>query len=181
MYSEQVDYELELAIVIGKKAKYISIDDAVEYIAGYTIANDVSARSVTFKEARAERPWDEFYDWLNGKWSDGFCPMGPWLVTKDEIENIHDLDMRLTVNGHVRQQANTGQMIYKVADIVSFLSHLMTLEPGDVICTGTPSGVAMATGQWLGPGDEIKCSIKGLGSLKNTVGAKPDKFYKPLA
>jgi 2-keto-4-pentenoate hydratase/2-oxohepta-3-ene-1,7-dioic acid hydratase in catechol pathway len=89
--------------------------------------------------------------------------------------------MRLTVNGHVRQQANTGQMIYKVADIVSFLSHLMTLEPGDVICTGTPSGVAMATGQWLGPGDEIKCSIKGLGSLKNTVGAKPDKFYKPLA
>jgi 2-keto-4-pentenoate hydratase/2-oxohepta-3-ene-1,7-dioic acid hydratase in catechol pathway len=180
-YSEQIDYELELAVVIGKKAKCVGINDAIDYVAGYTIANDVSARSVTFKKSRAKRPWDEFYDWLNGKWADGFCPMGPYLVTKDEIEDVQNLDMRLTVNGKVRQQANTGQMIYRVADIVSFLSHLMTLEPGDVICTGTPSGVAMATGQFLQPGDIIECTIEGLGALTNTLGPKPAEYYEPLA
>ena len=181
VYSDKIDYELELAVVIGKKAKCVGVDDAVDYVAGYTIANDVSARSVTFNRGRAKRAWDEFYDWLNGKWADGFCPMGPYLVTKDEIKNVQDLDMRLTVNGKVRQQANTGQMIYKVADIVSFLSHLMTLEPGDVICTGTPSGVAMATGQFLGAGDVIECTIERLGTLTNTVGPKPAEFYEPLA
>ena len=181
VYSDKIDYELELAVVIGKKAKCVDIDDAIDYVAGYTIANDVSARSATFAKGRTKRPWDEFYDWLGGKWADGFCPMGPYLVTKDEIEDVQDLDMRLAVNGKVRQQANTGQMIYKVADIVSFLSHLMTLEPGDVICTGTPSGVAMATGQWLQPGDVIECTIEGLGTLTNTVGPKPAEFYEPLA
>lgn len=180
VYSEQIDYELELAVIIGKKAKCVGIEEAIDYVAGYTIANDVSARSVTFRQGRAKRPWDEFYDWLGGKWADGFCPMGPWLVTKDEIQNVQHLDMRLTVNGRVRQQANTGQMIYKVADIVSFLSHLMTLEPGDVICTGTPCGVAMATGEFLQPGDVIECTIEGLGSLKNTIGPKPAGFYEPL-
>jgi 2-keto-4-pentenoate hydratase/2-oxohepta-3-ene-1,7-dioic acid hydratase in catechol pathway len=180
-YSDQIDYELELAVVIGMTAKCVSIDDALDYVAGYTIANDVSARSVTFSEGRAKRPWDEFYDWLNGKWSDGFCPMGPSLVTKDEINDVHNLDMYLTVNGEVRQQADTAQMIYKVADVVSFLSHLMTLEPGDCVCTGTPSGVAMATGCFLRPGDVIECTIEPLGTLTNTLGDKPAEFYKPLA
>ena len=119
-YSETIDYELELAVVIGGRAKCIDADEAGGVIAGYTIANDVSARSVTFAKNRAKRPWDEFYDWLNGKWADGFCPMGPYLVTADEIEDVQDLDMTLTVNGGVRQKANTGQMIYPVADIVSF-------------------------------------------------------------
>ena len=180
LYSEQVDHEIELAIVIGKECKRISIEKASEYILGYCIANDISARSVTFKEGRSVRPWDEFYDWLNGKWSDGFCPIGPWLVTKDEIDDVHNLDMKLTVNGEVRQQANTSQMIYRVADIVSFVSHLVTLEPGDVISTGTPSGVAFASGKYLQPGDVIECTIESLGTLTNTMGDRPEEIYKPL-
>lgn len=181
VYSEQIDYELELAIVISRSAKCVTAQNAPAYIAGYTIANDVSARSVTFKKGRQQRPWDEFYDWLNGKWADGFCPMGPYLVTKDEIPDVQNLKMVLKVNDEVRQNANTAQMIYSVADIVSFLSHLMTLEPGDVICTGTPSGVGMATGNFLKPGDRIECNIESLGTLANTLGDRPTALYEPLA
>ncbi|MEN6578815.1 MAG: fumarylacetoacetate hydrolase family protein [Phycisphaerales bacterium] len=181
VYSEQIDYELELAVVIGRDAKCIPASDALDCVAGYTIANDISARSVTFKKARQQRPWDEFYDWLNGKWADGFCPMGPYLVTTDEIADVQNLKMTLKVNDEIRQNANTGQMIYTVADIVSFLSHLMTLEPGDVICTGTPSGVGMATGNFLKAGDQIECSIQHLGTLTNTLGPRPAAFYEPLA
>jgi 2-keto-4-pentenoate hydratase/2-oxohepta-3-ene-1,7-dioic acid hydratase in catechol pathway len=187
-YSEQIDYELELAIVIGKEAKCVGPKDAIEYVAGYTIANDVSARSVTFKKGRTDRPWDDFYDWLVGKWADGFCPMGPYLVTRDEIEDVQNLQMELKVNGVVRQKANTGQMIYPAADVVSFLSFLMALEPGDVILTGTPAGVAVATlrpgsGQsdnFLHPQDRIECSIENLGVLTNTLGKRPSDFYEPL-
>jgi 2-keto-4-pentenoate hydratase/2-oxohepta-3-ene-1,7-dioic acid hydratase in catechol pathway len=190
VYSEQIDYEIELAVVIGRKCKCVKPDEALDYVAGCTIANDVSARSVTFAKNRSKRPWDEFYDWLNGKWADGFLPMGPYLVTADEIGDVQNLDMKLTVNGRVRearpcqrqvrQSANTSQMIYPVADIVSFLSHIMMLEPADVIATGTPSGVAMATGQFLQPGDIIECKIEKLGTLTNTLGPKPKKFYEPL-
>lgn len=180
VYSETIDYELELAIVIGRKAKCITAEQAVDRVAGYTIANDVSARSVTFANNRAKRPWDEFYDWLNGKWADGFCPMGPYLLTADEIEDVQDLDMTLTVNGEIRQKANTAQMIYPVADIVSFLSHIMTLEPGDIIATGTPSGVGMATGNFLKGGDRIEATIERLGTLTNTLGPRPKKLYEPL-
>ena len=179
-YSQQIDYEIELAVIIGKQARVITPDNALDCVAGYTIANDVSARSVTFKTGRADRPWDEFYDWLNGKWADGFLPMGPYLLTENEIGDVQNLDMTLTVNGKVRQKANTSQMIYPVADIVSFLSHIMTLEPGDVIATGTPSGVAMATGKFLQPGDRIECTIEKLGTLRNTLSQKPAKFYEPL-
>ncbi len=180
VYSQQIDYEIELAVVIGAKAKCISPADALGCVAGYTIANDVSARSVTFKEGRQERPWDEFYDWLAGKWADGFCPMGPYLVTSDEIAEPQDLELELKVNGRTRQKANSADMIYKVADIVSFLSNLMTLEAGDIILTGTPAGVAVATGEFLEPGDRIECRIAGLGTLTNTLGPRPEKFYKPL-
>ncbi|MBN1972310.1 MAG: fumarylacetoacetate hydrolase family protein [Sedimentisphaerales bacterium] len=180
VYSKTIDYELELGVVIGKKAKFVQPDDALNYVAGYTIVNDVSARSVTFVQNRAKRPWDEFYDWLNGKWADGFCPMGPYLLTADEIGNVQNLDMNLKVNGEIRQKANTSQMIYPAADIVSFLSHLMTLEPGDCIATGTPSGVAMATGNFLKAGDKIEAAIEKLGTLTNTLGAKPERFYEPL-
>jgi 2-keto-4-pentenoate hydratase/2-oxohepta-3-ene-1,7-dioic acid hydratase in catechol pathway len=180
VYSETIDYELELAVVIGRKSKAVAVEDAMEIIAGYTIVNDVSARTVTFKKDRAVRPWDEFYDWLNGKWADGFCPMGPYLLTADEIEDVQNLNMKLTVNGQVRQNANSSQMIHTVAQIVSFLSHLMTLEPGDIIATGTPSGVGFATGNYLKAGDRIEATIDKLGTLTNTLGPKPKKFYEPL-
>jgi 2-keto-4-pentenoate hydratase/2-oxohepta-3-ene-1,7-dioic acid hydratase in catechol pathway len=180
-YSNQIDYEIELAVIIGKKAKSITPQNALDYVAGYTICNDISARSVTFAKGRKKRPWDEFYDWLNGKWADGFLPMGPYILTSDEIPDPQNLEMSLTVNGKLRQNANTSRMIYPVADIVSFLSCLMTLEPADVIATGTPAGVAMATGNFLQPADKITCSIQNLGTLTNTLGQKPDKFYEPLA
>ncbi|MHC4519002.1 MAG: fumarylacetoacetate hydrolase family protein [Planctomycetota bacterium] len=179
-YSKEIDYELELAVVIGKRTRRVTPAEALDHVAGYTIGNDISARSVTFKEGRGARPWDEFYDWLNGKWADGFFPMGPYLVTKDEIADAQNLAMTLKVNGQVRQRANTSQMIYPVADIVSFLSHLMTLEPGDIISTGTPSGVGIATGNFLQGGDTIECAIEGLGALTNTLGERPEQFYAPL-
>ena len=179
-YSDQIDYEIELAVVIGKTARCVSPAEAIDYIGGYCIANDISARNVTFKKNRDARPWDEFYDWLNGKWADGFCPLGPFLLTADEIDDVQNLEMELTVNGITRQKANTSLMIYPVADIVSFLSHLVTLEPGDVIATGTPSGVGLATGDYLKPGDVIQCRIEKLGTLTNTLGPKPAAFYEPL-
>jgi 2-keto-4-pentenoate hydratase/2-oxohepta-3-ene-1,7-dioic acid hydratase in catechol pathway len=180
-YSEQIDYEIELAVVIGKIAKCAEPQNALDYVAGFMIANDVSARSVTFKKGREQRPWDEFYDWLAGKWADSFCPMGPYLVTSDEIKDVQNLEMELKVNNEARQKANTSQMIYSVADVVSFLSFLMTLEPGDVILSGTPAGVAVATGRFLQPADVIECRIEGLGTLSNTLGQKPTAFYEPLA
>jgi 2-keto-4-pentenoate hydratase/2-oxohepta-3-ene-1,7-dioic acid hydratase in catechol pathway len=180
VYSKEIDYEIELAVVIGKEAKCISPQQAREIIGGYTIANDVSARSVTFKQGREKRPWDEFYDWLNGKWADGFLPLGPCIVTSDEIENPQNLQMTLKVNGEIRQNANTSEMIFDVYEIVSFLSFIMTLEPGDIIATGTPEGVAMATGNFLKEGDKIECTIEKIGTLTNTIGPKPEDFYEPL-
>lgn len=178
-YSKEIDYEIELAIVIGKTAKCVSAQQAKDCIAGYTIVNDVSARSVTFKEARAARPWDEFFDWLNGKWADGFCPMGPYLVTADEVGDPHALAMQLTVNGKTRQDSSTGAMIFDVYEIVSFLSHIMTLTPGDVIATGTPHGVGMATGEFLHGGDVITCRIEKLGELTVKLGQEPKEYYTP--
>ena len=180
-YSRQVDYEVELAIVIGADARCVSPDEALNYVAGYTIANDVSARSVTFTQNRAKRPWDEFFDWLNGKWSDGFLPLGPCITTADEIGDPQNLSLELKVNGQVRQSENTSQMIFPVADIVSFLSHIMTLNPGDIIATGTPEGVGMATEDFLKPGDEMECTIEKIGTMKNTLGNYPRDFYRPLA
>ena len=179
-YSSQLDYELELCIVIGKTAKYVDSAQALDYVAGYCIANDISARSVTFKTKRAERPWDNFYDWLNGKWADGFLPIGPYILTADEIDDVQNLDMKLTINGQTRQQANTSQMIYPVADIVSFLSNIMTLQPGDIIATGTPAGVGMADGKFLKAGDKMECTIEKLGTLTNTIGKEAETFYEPL-
>ena len=179
-YSREIDYEIELAIVIGKEAKCISPQIAKEVIGGYTIANDVSARSVTFAKGRKKRPWDEFYDWLNGKWADGFLPVGPCVVTADEIENPQNLQMTLKVNGEIRQNANTSEMIFNVYEIVSFLSYLMTLQPGDIIATGTPEGVAMASGNFLRAGDKIECAIEKIGMLTNTLGPEPQNYYEPL-
>lgn len=177
-YSEQVDYEIELAVVIGKSLHCADPEACLKGIAGYTIANDISARSTTFKEGRKERPRDAFFDWLMGKWSDGFLPLGPWLVTADEISDPQNLEMELTVNGQTRQKSNTSRMIFSVGQIISFISHLMTLEPGDVIITGTPHGVGVADGRFLEPGDVMECTIGGIGTLTNMLGAKPETLYE---
>lgn len=178
-FSRQIDYEIELAVVIGRNAKDIAPHQAREVIAGYTIANDISARSVTHADGRQKRPKDDFFDWLHGKWADGFCPLGPCLVTADEIGDPMKLDLELTVNGQVRQRANTRSMIFDVYEIVSFLSRLMTLTPGDVIATGTPSGVGLASGNFLRGGDRIACRIEKIGELVNVLGSPPAEFYAP--
>jgi 2-keto-4-pentenoate hydratase/2-oxohepta-3-ene-1,7-dioic acid hydratase in catechol pathway len=113
---------------------------------------------------------DKFFDWLTGKWQDGTLPMGPYLVTADEIPDPQTLDMKLWVNDDLRQEGSTGQIIYSVAELIAFASKLMTLEPGDVISTGTPAGVGQATGKFLAPGDRVDCQIEGLGRLSSTIG-----------
>jgi 2-keto-4-pentenoate hydratase/2-oxohepta-3-ene-1,7-dioic acid hydratase in catechol pathway len=177
-YSREVDYEVELAVFIGQTACRVTPQEARRHIAGFSIANDISARSVTFKEGRKDRGRDVFFDWMMGKWSDGFMPLGPWLVTADEIADPQNLDLKMTVNGQVRQQSNTSQMIFSVYDVVSFISHVMTLEPGDVILTGTPHGVAAADGTYMQPGDTMVAEIEGIGTLTNTLGEQPEEFYR---
>ncbi|MCE5279761.1 MAG: fumarylacetoacetate hydrolase family protein [Planctomycetaceae bacterium] len=178
-FSRQIDYEVELAVVIGRTARRVSAKDAMDFVAGYTIANDISARSCTHAQGRGKRPKDDFFDWLHGKWADAFCPMGPWMVTADEVGDPQKLAIGLSVNGETRQQSSTELMIHSVAEIVSFCSHLMTLAPGDVIATGTPSGVGMASGRFLAAGDRITCTIEKIGDLTNTLGSAPAEFYEP--
>jgi 2-keto-4-pentenoate hydratase/2-oxohepta-3-ene-1,7-dioic acid hydratase in catechol pathway len=178
-YSREVDHEVELAAVIGRPARCVSPADAPRHVAGYTIANDISARSVTYAAGRRERPKDAFFDWLHGKWSDRFCPLGPHLVTPDEVGDPHDLRITLEVDGDVRQLSSTRHMIHDVFEVVSFLSHLMTLTPGDVIATGTPSGVGKATGKLLAGGETLTCRVENIGELTNTLGRPPGDFYAP--
>ncbi len=178
-YSDSIDYEVELAVFIGNTAHQISAEQADEYIAGYSVANDISARSTTFAEGRTDRPRDVYFDWLMGKWSDGFLPLGPWMVTADEIPDPQNLNLELKVNDEIRQQSNTEKMIFNVYKTVSFISHLMTLEPGDVIITGTPHGVAASgESEYLKPGDRIEATIENIGTLTNTLGRKPKAFYR---
>jgi len=178
-YSRQIDYEVELAVVIGRECHEMTPEQAAEAIAGYTIANDISARSVTHAQGRAVRPKDDFFDWLHGKGADGFCPMGPWMVTADEIGDPMNLCIQCRVNGELRQDANTRMMIFNVWELVAFCGRLMTLLPGDIIATGTPSGVGMASGRLLAGGDVIACRIEKIGELVNTLGPPPDDFYTP--
>ena len=159
--SEQVDYEVELAVVIGKTATAVSEADAYEYIAGYTVANDVSARDIQFRQQQ----------WHQGKSYDTFCPMGPWLVTKDEIPDPSALAVKLTLNGEVLQDSNTDNLIFNVPTLVSRISHAMTLLPGDVISTGTPAGVGVFRDPkiLLKAGDYMETWVEGIGTLKNHV------------
>ena len=157
--SRAVDWELELAAVIGR-------DGAV---AGYAMLNDVSARSIDWDVERDLVEWDRFFDWLNGKWFDGFAPMGPWIATPDEIADPNDLKLELRVNGEVRQSASTSQMIFRVDELVAFANRITTLEPGDVIATGTPAGVGAASHTYLEAGDVMEGTIEGLGVLRTPV------------
>ncbi len=168
--SDSVDWELELAAVIGTRCRDVSLDSALEVVAGYTIINDISARSMSWGlPDREPNAWNDFFDWLNGKWVDGFAPLGPWFVTADEIPNPQALELELRVNDELRQHANTSQMIFGVAELVSFASRFMTLEPGDMFATGTPAGVGATTRTYLVPGDVMTGTIEGLGSLTTPV------------
>jgi 2-keto-4-pentenoate hydratase/2-oxohepta-3-ene-1,7-dioic acid hydratase in catechol pathway len=158
-----VDYEAELAIVIGKRAKNIPRELAFDYILGYCCANDVSARD--WQKAKQKKQWSR------GKSFDTFCPLGPWLVTKDDIPNPNDLSIRSEVNGEIMQQSNTGDMIFDVAMLISNLSQSLTLLPGTVILTGTPEGVGFTRQPpvFLVEGDEVTITIEKIGSLSNPV------------
>ena len=159
--SEQVDYEAELAFVIGKRAKHVSESDAKSYIAGYMCLNDVSARDIQFADKQ----------WVRGKTFDTFAPTGPSLVTADEIEDPHNLNISLTLNGQTMQSSNTSNLIFGVYYLVSYLSQGITLEPGDIITTGTPGGVGIFRNPpvLLKPGDSVTVTIEGLGNLTNPV------------
>lgn len=162
--TDQVDYEAELGVVIGRRATAVSVDDALDHVLGYTCVNDVSARDLQFADQQ----------WVRGKTLDSFCPMGPWIVTTDELPDPQTLGIRCYVNNELLQDSSTKQMIFSVAELVSFISQGVTLEPGDVIATGTPPGVGFArTPQvFLRPGDTVRVEIDGIGSLWNPIQAR---------
>lgn len=154
----RVDPEIELGVIIGKKAKNISEDMAMDYVLGYTIINDVTARDMQTEDLSIANPW------FRSKSFDTFCPIGPYLVLKEQIQDPHNLNIELRVNGNIRQKDNTKNLIFKIPYIISFITRHMTLEPGDIIATGTPSGIAP-----IKPGDIVEAEIEAIGILKNIV------------
>ena len=154
----RVDHEAELAVIIGMTAKDITPDQAAEHIAGYSILNDITARDMQKNDMEKRQPW------FRSKSLDTFCPMGPFFMPASEIEDPHDLEIRLLVNGEERQKSSTASMIFTISDIVSSLSRYMTLLPGDIIATGTPEGVSP-----IHNGDIVEVSITGFGTLRNRV------------
>lgn len=165
--TEKLDYEAELVIVMGKRAKYVPKDEALNYVFGYCNVNDLSARDLQMRTPQ----------WLLGKTCDGFSPIGPYLVTADEVGNPNQLNIRTLVNGEVRQQSNTSDMIFPCDELISYISRHMTLEPGDLILTGTPEGVVLGYPPekqvYLKPGDEVTIEIEKLGALTNRFVAEP--------
>ncbi len=170
--SDKVDYEGELALVIGKRCKNVPAERAGEVIAGYTICNDVTVR-----DWQARTP-----TWTLGKSFDSHGPLGPWLVTADEIADPHNLSLKTWVDGELRQNANTGEMIFNCYELIAYLSQVMTWEPGDVISTGTPAGVGvkMKPRGYLKPGQTVRIEIEGIGVLSNPVIAEPADFLVQL-
>ncbi len=154
----RVDHEIELAVVIGKKGWNIKEAEAMEYVAGYSIANDVTARDIQKIDIAQGRPW------TLAKGMDTFCPMGPYLVPADAVADVHDLNMELTINGEIRQKGNTGDMVFRVPQLIAYISKYITLEAGDIILTGTPAGISA-----IKPGDRVMGKIDGMGELANTV------------
>jgi 2-keto-4-pentenoate hydratase/2-oxohepta-3-ene-1,7-dioic acid hydratase in catechol pathway len=165
--SERVDYEAELAFVIGREAKSVSAERALDYVAGYMILNDVTARDLQAREKQ----------WVRAKGLDTFAPCGPWLVTPDEVGDPHALDIALRVNGELRQQSNTSDLIFKIPQLVEFITQDLTLRPGDIISTGTPSGVGvfMDPPVYLKGGDEVEIKLAGVGELRNTVKGRAER------
>ena len=161
--SDKMDYEAELGVVIGKRCRYVSLEDARSVVGGYFVCNDVTARDWQFKSPT----------YTLGKSFDSHGPIGPWITTDDEIADPHNLMMRLWVNGEPRQEANTGGMIYNIWQQIHELSQVMTLEPGDLIATGTCANVGIALGKFLQPGDVVKVEIDQLGFIENLVAEEP--------
>jgi 2-keto-4-pentenoate hydratase/2-oxohepta-3-ene-1,7-dioic acid hydratase in catechol pathway len=159
--STQLDYEAELAVVIGRRARDVPERSALDFVFGYCNANDLSARDLQFRTSQ----------WLLGKSWDHALPLGPWLVSADEVDDPQRLDIRCWVNGELRQHDNTASMVFGVEYLISYISHHMTLEPGDIVSTGTPEGVIMGSKSkiWLKPGDEVAVEIEHLGHLANTL------------
>ncbi len=166
-----VDWEGELAVVMGRNAKKVSASEALRYVAGYTVMNDVSERKLKIKNRSEDRDEDKWFDWLNGKWLDTFAPLGPWIVTADEIPDPQTLDISTYVNGDRKQHNSTAQMLCSVAELIEYISAIVTLEPGDIISTGTVSGVGNTTGEYLKPGDKVEVEISQIGTLRNRVAA----------
>ncbi len=159
--SDRVDYEVELAVVIGRQVRDATVANALDAVFGYCVANDVSARDIQKAEAQFNR----------SKSFDSFCPIGPWLTSADEVPDPQGLRIRSEVNGEVRQASTTAEMIFSVRELIAFLSQRLTLKPGDVILTGTPHGVgfAMDPPRFLTGGDRVRCEVEGLGALDNRV------------
>ena len=167
-YTKKLDWEVELAVIVSKRAKDVSVADAKDYVAGYTIANDLSARDhVKRDKVPAGTPFA--FDWLSQKCFDGSCPLGPSIVPARFVKDPHSLSLKLWVNGELMQDSSSTQMIFDVYEQIAYLSSRTTLYPGDVILTGTPAGVGMARGRFLKPGDVVRLEIEGLGVLENTM------------
>lgn len=165
-HAKKVDWEAELGVVIGRRAKDVPIERALDYVAGYTIGNDLSARDQMKRPGiSAHSPFH--FDWVGQKCFDGACPLGPWIVPADDIPDPHKLRIELTVNGVVKQSSNTSELIFDVREQIADLSARITLHPGDVILTGTPAGVGAGRGEFLKPGDEVRITIEGIGELVN--------------
>jgi 2-keto-4-pentenoate hydratase/2-oxohepta-3-ene-1,7-dioic acid hydratase in catechol pathway len=167
-HAHMLDWEAELAVVIGRLAKNVTERDALEHVAGYTIGNDLSARDAMSRTSLS--PTSPFrFDWLSQKSFDGACPLGPWLVPAKQIPNPQGLGIKLWVNDVLKQDSNTSKMIFSIAEQIAFLSTRITLYPGDVILTGTPAGVGMARGDYLKRGDVVRVWVERIGTLVNTM------------
>lgn len=165
-----LDWEVELAVVIGKRGRDVSPADAMSCVFGYSVINDISERELNGdKLGRTVREFDPFFDWLLGKWFDGSAPLGPEIVTADEIGDPHALNLQLSLNGDVMQSGNTTQMIFDIPETIAYISSVLTLEPGDVIAMGTPEGVGKARGIRLRPGDVMRAEIEGIGVLETSI------------
>src|SRR6266566_2600420 len=167
-YSKKLDWEVELAAVIGTPAKSVTVERALACVAGYTCANDLSARDLS-KRREASEMSPFHFDWTGQKSFDGACPLGPWIVPADDIPDPQDLFLKLWVNDVLKQDSNTSEMIFTLAEQIAQLSRGMTLHPGDVILTGTPAGVGTGRGEFLNAGDVVKIEIERIGTLTNTI------------
>jgi 2-keto-4-pentenoate hydratase/2-oxohepta-3-ene-1,7-dioic acid hydratase in catechol pathway len=167
------DYEVELGVVIGKRARYVAVEEALDHVLGYCVSNDLSCRDLQFKSSQ----------WLLGKTLDGFLPLGPYVVTADEVPDPQALALRTWVNGTLMQDSNTSDMVFSVAELISYFSRYMTLEAGDIIVTGTPPGVILGKPDgerdWLKAGDEVVCEVEGLGKLTTRLVSEEEDEEPP--